>query len=1048
MIILHAGMLNRELFLWAESSAQRKPLPAKSGRRLNLPKPLSYPFDGGFNGLTTALGEAGVEFKPVKNSTVQAAVWLPTRGSKPIPSSPLIAEPPPSRAKLILSPWVVTSFPLNEEQTLEFLCRCMDKHTLVPGVVIGKDLAFWTEALRFTGSIVSRQRFLPGLKSDANGYRARWEPVFSGNDVKLLADLTKRMPPVTMALSKPDATSPPQMVSSAVLRAFVEKFTDRLVRSACQVSFKPARKTAKKKTNFDSVHDAWIRALKTTDGTITAKPEELALLEQQIQEWRRPLAMTAASPFRLCFRLEEPESPNETVSKGKQHAPGNWYVRYLVQPHEDPSLLVPVEDVWDSRSHKMSALKKYGSHVREYLLSALGQAAGICPHTASSLENARPAGYDLNTKEAHKFLTEVSMALEQAGFGVLLPAWWTRKGTKQRLSVRAVVKTPKMQGGSGLSMGSIIQFNWKVALGGKTLTLRELEQLAKLKAPLVRIRGQWVEMNSSEIRKAVEFWKNKPPEKLTFRDLIQMAIGVKDPGIGFEFSGIKAAGWINKFMKQLDGRARLDELETPQKFSGTLRPYQVRGYSWLSFLHQWGLGGCLADDMGLGKTIQTLVLIQRDWEKNTSKRNRRPVLLICPTSVVNNWVKEAARFTPNLPVMVHHGVGRKKQTAFKKEAAAHAMVISSYSLLHRDISFLREVKWAGVVLDEAQFIKNPETKQSRAARSINSDYRIALTGTPVENNVGDLWSIMEFLNPGFLGTQASFKRNFFVPIQARRDPEATARLKKITGPFILRRLKTDKSIISDLPEKMEMKVFCTLTKEQASLYAAVVEEMEKTLNSAEGIQRKGMILGTLSKLKQVCNHPAQFLGDNSAIAGRSGKLSRLTEMLEEINQIGEKALVFSQFAEMGFILKNYLQELLGEKVLFLHGGVPKKKRDWMVERFQQKGDGPPVFVLSLRAGGTGLNLTSANHVFHFDRWWNPAVENQATDRTFRIGQTKNVQVHKFICAGTLEDKIDEMIERKKAIAEDVVGTGESWLTELSNEEIKEVFALRKEAVGD
>ena len=307
---------------------------------------------------------------------------------------------------------------------------------------------------------------------------------------------------------------------------------------------------------------------------------------------------------------------------------------------------------------------------------------------------------------------------------------------------------------------------------------------------------------------------------------------------------------------------------------------------------------------------------------------------------------------------------------------------------------------------------------------------------------------MEFLNPGFLGTQTEFKRNFFLPIQTGRDPEATGRLKKLTGPFILRRLKTDKKIIADLPDKMEMKVFCTLTKEQASLYAAVVNDASKSLDTSTGIQRKGVVLATLSKLKQVCNHPAHFLGDNSAIPGRSGKLARLTEMLEEVISEGDRSLIFTQFAEMGEIIRKHLQEIFGREVLFLHGQVSKKQRDNMVTRFQEEQNGPHIFVLSLKAGGTGLNLTVANHVFHFDRWWNPAVENQATDRAFRIGQKKNVQVHKFLCAGTLEEKIDEMIERKQELASSIVGTGEAWLTELSTNALKELFALRADAVSE
>ena len=391
--------------------------------------------------------------------------------------------------------------------------------------------------------------------------------------------------------------------------------------------------------------------------------------------------------------------------------------------------------------------------------------------------------------------------------------------------------------------------------------------------------------------------------------------------------------------------------------------------------------------------------------------------------------------------------GAKGKT-FKTQAAKHSIVISSYSLLHRDFETLKSVSWAGVVLDEAQNIKNPETKQAKAARAIVADYRVALTGTPVENNVGDLWSIMEFLNPGFLGSQSEFRRSFFIPIQANRDPEAIERLKRITGPFVLRRLKTDKAIIADLPDKMEMKVFCTLTKEQASLYEAVVRDVAEALDSSQGIKRKGIVLATLSKLKQVCNHPAQFLGDNSAIANRSGKLARLTEMIEEILGIGDRALIFTQFTEMGVILHRHLQETFGREALFLHGAVSKKQRDRMVERFQAEDNGPGVFILSLKAGGTGLNLTRANHVFHFDRWWNPAVENQASDRAFRIGQMKNVQVHKFICAGTLEERIDEMIEKKKEISEGVVGAGEAWLTELSTSELKQLFALGKDAAAE
>jgi len=375
-------------------------------------------------------------------------------------------------------------------------------------------------------------------------------------------------------------------------------------------------------------------------------------------------------------------------------------------------------------------------------------------------------------------------------------------------------------------------------------------------------------------------------------------------------------------------------------------------------------------------------------------------------------------------------------------------VLTSYALLHRDAEDLRRARWRGVVLDEAQNVKNPDTRQARAARSIEAGYRVTLTGTPVENHVGDLWSLMEFLNPGLLGTRASFRRDFLLPIQARRDPVATERLKRLTGPFVLRRTKTDRTIISDLPEKVEVRQYCTLTPEQASLYRAVLRDAERALEEEEDdFGRRGLVLALLTRLKQVCNHPAHFLGDGSPAPGRSGKLARLVALLEEVLDEGERALVFTQFRQMGEILRRHLEETFGREILFLHGAVPRARRDEMVERFHAEGADTPVFILSLKAGGTGLNLTAANHVFHFDRWWNPAVEDQATDRAFRIGQQRNVQVHKMVCSGTLEERIDELIEGKKALAQAVVGAGEAWLTELDNDRLREILALSEDAVS-
>jgi SNF2 family DNA or RNA helicase len=1052
MIIFHAGVINDRLCLWGERPPFEQLQNPRSQKGTNARRKSrvieNLPYDAGTPGLVTALKQVAPS---IANDAALSTIWLPTVDKKPIASSPLIAEFPLKSTSSELASWLVTTIPLHITDTLELLCACVGHETIGQGIVVGRDLAYWTMAMRFAGALVARQQFLPSLRLLDGAYRARWEPVISGDDSRRLHQLAQAMPHACRALTAPDVSEPPHVNSLSLLTSFLGEVVDHLVRAGNGSSaVLPERAKPSPHKSWDSVHDQWLHALRSPDDLMEGRESELAALSEKLGEWRRPISVSVAAPYRLCFRLEEPEQVTgvEKIT-GTQASPTresqDWYVRYLLQALDDPSLIVPVADAWNARGRVAKVLARGAIKPHEYLLAALGQAASLDPQIELSLKAAAPGGYGLDVVAAHGFLTEKAGLLEQSGFGVMLPAWWTRKGTKLRLSARANVKSPKMQGGSELSLERIVQFDWEIALGDQPISVKELEALAKLKAPLVQLRGQWMQLDAREIQAALDFWKRRAAEQTTLRDVVQMALGKASVPGGLAFEGVSANGWIGDFIAKLEGRKSYDEIVVPPGFHGTLRPYQVRGYSWLAFLRQWGLGACLADDMGLGKTVQTLALIEREWQAN----GNRPVLLVCPTSVIGNWQKEAGRFTPDLPVMTHHGVARARGESFRQKAGKHAIVLSSYSLLQHDFEILKEVEWTGVILDEAQNIKNPETKQARAARSLKCDYRIALTGTPVENNVGDLWAIMEFLNPGFLGTQTEFKRNFFVPIQAQRDAESVERLKRLTGPFILRRLKTDKAIISDLPEKMEMKVFCTLTKEQASLYAAVVEAAGKTILAAEGIQRKGAVLATLMKLKQVCNHPAQFLGDNSSIPGRSGKLARLTEMLEEALAEGDRALVFTQFAEMGALIQTHLQETFGREVLFLHGGVPKAKRDRMVERFQNLyEEGPRVFLLSLKAGGTGLNLTTANHVFHYDRWWNPAVENQATDRAFRIGQKRKVQVHKFVCAGTLEEKIDEMIERKREVASSIVGTGEGWLTELTNDQLKDLFTLRRDAVGE
>lgn len=1030
MWVLHAAFYENSLHLWGESA-----LVEEVPKSHDLVK--ASPYRTAVAALQDCLTKAEFTF-PVNRHTVgEHWFWLPSQGDAPLPSSLLVAEPPQSRKAPVLAPWLLPTLTLSPADAILLLAAIPDHAALAPGVAVGDDLRYWSAALRLAGGLVFRQQVLPGLIEREGEYEACWTPIFLGEDSVRLERLARAMPPAARSISA-DHRAPPLTAPRDVLRTFLDWIVDDLARGAIPL---PRAKGAK--AGEFNVHAEWLDALRRPDGSLKATRLEGQRLMQQIRDWQRPLLRLINAPFRLCFRLEEPGMDDGVTGNRAElffpKAATQWRIHYLLQAREDPSLLLPAEQVWKAKNATEAPLKILGPKAREGLLTALGQAASLCPAIEASLKDAAPAGYALNTESAFRFLAEEAPLLEQNGFGVMLPASWTGK-RRVKLAASAQAKT-RFQAKAGMTLDRVLDVQWAIALGDEELTVKELMALAKLKAPLVRVRGQWVQLSAAEIQAALAL--HQRADAYTGRELLRIALGAENVG-NLEVRRVAADGPLGELLAGLAAGDAMKPLPPPPGLTATLRPYQGRGYAWLEFLTRWGLGACLADDMGLGKTVQTLALLQRLRETGET----RPALLICPTSLVGNWSKESSRFTPQLPVMIHHGTDREKGQVFVTQARTHALVLSSYGLLHRDLSLFQDVEWAAVILDEAQNIKNAVTKQAKAARAIRAERRIALTGTPVENNIGDLWSIQEFLNPGFLGSANHFKREFFIPVQVQRDAEAMERLQRVTGPFVLRRLKTDRAIIHDLPEKLEMKVYCTLTKEQASLYAAVVQQAEEAIDDAEGMSRRGLILSTLLRLKQVCNHPAHFLVDHSPMPGRSGKLARLTEMLEEIQAMDERTLIFTQFAEMGRLLQSHLREHLGRETLFLHGGLTKTQRDRMVERFQNESSGPPVFILSIKAGGTGLNLTRANHVFHFDRWWNPAVENQATDRAFRIGQTRQVEVHKFVCLGTVEEKIDELIERKQSLAEKIVGSGEGWITELSTNELKDLFRLRANAVED
>ncbi len=956
-----------------------------------------------------------------------------------------------------------------------------------PGFAVAADLRVAARAVEVALELTTRGRVLPTLERAPDGWCARWRPVIDGHDRGRIEALRWSFPSVLLASDAHGQGShagdgvPGAEASDEALRALMWGFTDSLARRLAS-DRRPGERSPgdrRRRPKSPGATDAWLAALASPDGRVEADDEELASLAGRLTDWQA-METTSTDPVRTCFRIVPPsdgtedaiesgeDDPDQPARRRPRNTPpvsDEWRIEFALQAVDDPSLFVPADSVW-SDGPELTALERHIDHPDEHLLRGLGRAARLVPSLGPALAEMTPSGQSTDADGVLAFLRDGAPVLEEAGFGVMAPPWWrsSRARLALRLKARTGTKTAGPAGAIGLE--GLCDIRWEAVLGDDVLGISELRQLARLKQPLVRLRGRWVELHEEDLAAAITAVAKRgaTADHLTAGEVLRTGLGLEQTPGGLPVDSVEADGWLGDLLAGADDR-RLRGMPTPEGFAGRLRPYQERGLGWLAFLGDLGLGACLADDMGLGKTAQLLALLVDERARGggiptsptpttKSKAKRRgatsalgPTLVLCPMSLVGNWQREAAHFAPKLSVYVHHGSDRLDGKAFTRHAGTADLVLSTYGLAARDEQLLATVPWRRMVLDEAQQIKNSAARTTQSVRAIPADRRIAMTGTPIENRLSELWSIMQVLNPGMLGSEKVFRERFAVPIERDGDDEAAARLRRITGPFVLRRLKTDRSIIADLPDKLEMREFCNLTREQATLYQAVVDDMLARIDEARGIERRGLVLATMMKLKQVCNHPAHFLGDGSSVAGRSGKVSRLVEVLEEAVAEGDRSLVFTQFTQMGEMLERHLRQRLGCEVLWLHGGVPKKKRDAMVEQFQGE-RGAPVFLLSLKAGGTGLNLTAATHVVHFDRWWNPAVEDQATDRAFRIGQRRNVQVRKFVCGGTLEERIDAMIEAKRALADRIVGSGEDWITELSTEQLREIVALSADAVGE
>ena len=818
-----------------------------------------------------------------------------------------------------------------------------------------------------------------------------------------------------------------------------------------------------------------------------------ATLVSALNKWRDSIA---AIDVQLVLMIEEPDPNPDLESAGGSTQP-IWPVRVQVRSGVDAPMPIHPANFDHATNRRITALRREAQLITPYLNP---DRPGPDSPLVVALRNADNAGdWDvyLTTDELLSFINDAVPRLRERGIIVMLPRMWRRQAVTAHMHLR---DDEEATAAPQLGLDHIVAFDWRVSIGDIDLTDKEMSDLVAAKSGLINLRGEWVLADAASIRSISQYMEQlrksstgsimnqlkQAKQRLAAaktagddtaeieRTIEELTAALDNPSSG-EIS-LKELRELNLTAETTDpiavtghdwqvsliGGAIRHELPAPRRIpipagvTASLREYQRRGVDWMYWMARQGLGAVLADDMGLGKTLQLLAL--EAAERDSSEREPTtaesagqvgkvgPSLVIAPTSVVGNWAREAKKFTPHLKILVHHGTERKKDQEFLGTVTDYDIVITSYGVASRDYQLLGQQHWHRVTLDEAQHIKNSSTKISKAVRSLPADHRMALTGTPVENRLLELRAILDFCNPGILGSVSFFKHHFSKPIEVTGDEKKQEQLRNLTAPFILRRLKSDPAIIGDFPEKTETVITVDLTKEQAALYTAYVNDLTTQLEQAEGIGRRGLVLASLTKIKQICNHPAHFLGDGSPMLRgnhhRSGKVEELMQIVENARDHGEKVLIFTQYKAFGDMLTPYLSDYYGQKIPFLHGGVSKSGRDIMVQQFQAP-DGAPAMVLSLKAGGTGLNLTAANIVVHMDRWWNPAVENQATDRAYRIGQDKNVFVYKLITAGTVEERIHDIISGKSELAAAMIAQGEGWLTELSDAELATLLSYRE-----
>ncbi len=924
---------------------------------------------------------------------------MPTINKFPVPSEDIegLVDINSDTSSPKLKEWNIEGISIKFEDALQILPVIEDYSE---AFITGCDVKFWKSLDKFFMQLISSKKFLPAINENSFKFISEWVPLIDGNDLEELKNFEDSMPGACLIFNS-------SMDRESVGNIFIKAATDKICR---EFTYKMDLKKKFKTTNDIT---KWALSLGSREN-VSGFTGSLAL--QKISSWSRKIRNAMNIPFRVLLYVEPPKDR------------GDWELKLMMQSKQEPSLVIPFSQIWNINDESRDIITRYIEYPEEFMLQSIGMIESAFPELHGSLNKLNPSEFFLNTDDMYIFIDKIMPELQKYGFSFMFPKLEIDKSKRPMLKMRV----SPVNSSTSIGAKAIVRYNPEIIFDGKSLTEKELSEIASLKSSLVQIHGKWVEIDREKFNKMLSILKEGGKE-VPVSSILKMELS--ENAVPLEISG---SGWVGNLLNR---KNKIREIKNIPAFKGKLRNYQYIGVSWLKFMTNLGFGCCLADDMGLGKTIEIIAFL-------LDKKIKGKTLIVCPTSVISNWYHELTKFSPSFRVYMHNGLKRLKDDEFIKNLKKYDIVITSYPIIRRDIPFISKINWEGVISDESQYIKTYYSKQSRAIRNIKSDYKIALTGTPVENNLYDLWSIFEFLNPSLLGNEKFFREHFVIPVQKDNDQDSLKTLSKIVSPFILRRVKTDKNVIDDLPEKEEIKTYIPITEEQATLYEAFVKAMEKSLEGADKMKKRGIVLSTIMKLKRLLDHPSLVSGDQNFRVERSEKLVRLLEMVSEIVDNHEKVVVFTQYVETGKIIKESIQKKLNVEAYFLSGSTPGYTRENMINSFQDI-NGPMVFIISLKAGGSGINLTAANNVIHFDRWWNPSVEDQATDRVYRIGQSKKVNVYKFISTGTIEENIDNMINSKKDLREKVIGTsGEAWITELSTDQLKNIFTLRKEIIAE